>query len=140
MKQSEFDHRLANFAGEMSSLLISKGNDYSVNDDRLSNFKEVAKLVSITPMQVWAVFFLKHVTAVMTQAQDGEVKDEPIHMRFIDIANYAFLGDCIVQEEQEQKEDGQRKQEDQKPKDIKLPGYHDRDGNPVKDPTKDPRA
>ena len=53
------------------AILLSKGNDYTEggergddSEDRLWNFKEVAKRFGLTPLQVWAVYWTKHNNAI----------------------------------------------------------------------------
>lgn len=76
-----------------------KGIDYTIgNADRLYNFKSIAEIIGITPEQVWAVYFWKHVCAVLSWAKTGRVESEGIKGRFIDIANYAKLGRLIAEE------------------------------------------
>lgn len=77
----------------------SKGADYTIgNSDRLFNFKWISELVGITPAQVWAVFFLKHVAAAIAWAKTGKTESEGIDGRLIDIANYGKLGRLIAKE------------------------------------------
>lgn len=49
-------------------------------------------------MHVWAVYFNKHVTAVLTFARTGKVESEAIRGRFLDIATYAILGAALADE------------------------------------------
>ena len=99
MTSAEFVRVLEEFMGAQRSLLRAKGNDYQTNDDRLSNFKTVAELTGLTPTQVWSVFFMKHVTAIMKFVRSGELRDESIQSRLHDAANYAVLLDAIVREQ-----------------------------------------
>lgn len=66
------------------------------NTDVLHNFKTVATLVGISPLQVWAVYYLKHVQAVLAHAMNPDIKQgEPIQGRFADLINYTLLGHSI---------------------------------------------
>lgn len=80
-------------------VLKAKGADYAGRGDRLSNFKQVAAMVGITPMQAWAVYFLKHVIALTTLAS-GKLESEPPLQRFVDARNYVELGFALWEEEQ----------------------------------------
>jgi hypothetical protein len=83
---------------ECESLLLKKGADYTMNEDRLSNFKEVAALIGITPLQVWAVFTLKHFFSIMNFVKSGKLQSESIESRFQDVRNYTDLGYGLVKE------------------------------------------
>ncbi len=68
--------------------------------DVLRNFKESASRVGITPLQAWGVHFEKHVSAVMSRVQSGEIpQGEPINQRFADLMNYLPLGLALIEEE-----------------------------------------
>lgn len=85
---------------KQDELLRTKGNDYTMaNEDRCHNFKEVAKFVGITPMQAWAVYYLKHVFAICTYVKEGKVQSEEIFERFVDANNYSYLGLALIEDE-----------------------------------------
>jgi hypothetical protein len=94
-----FSENSAAFLGEMQGILVKKGADYSVGDDRLSNFRMIAETTGLTMRQVWAVYVNKHLFAVMKWVREGQVESEPIHGRFVDVANYMALADAIAREE-----------------------------------------
>jgi hypothetical protein len=86
---------------EQDKILDLKGQDYTMqSEDRLYNFKTIADMVGITPMQVWAVFWLKHVFAIVNYAKGGR-ESEPIEGRFVDNENYSYLGRGLVEERNE---------------------------------------
>ncbi len=63
------------------------------NDDVLLNFKSSAEKLGLEPQEVWAVFFHKHVQAILTHAHNPEMNEaEPIESRYADAINYLFLG------------------------------------------------
>jgi len=63
------------------------------NSDVLHNFKSVAQRVGITPMQAWAVYFLKHVDAITANAKNPDLPQaEGMEGRFADAINYLKLG------------------------------------------------
>lgn len=65
--------------------------------DVLHNFKAVAARVGITPMQVWAVYFLKHVDAIVTAARSPDTPQaESLDGRFADAINYLQLGHALI--------------------------------------------
>lgn len=84
---------------EQDKLLDVKGHDYTgANADRLFNFKEVATMLGLTPLQVWSIYWLKHVFAICTYVKDGKVRSEAIDSRFFDENNYNLLGLALVKE------------------------------------------
>lgn len=96
MRHDEYAEHVIDFTGEMTQVTSAKNHDYSVNDDTMSNFKEIGRLLGISPRLVWSVLWMKHVTAVVNHmAQGKSLKSETIHGRFIDLANYSVLGDAL---------------------------------------------
>ena len=80
-------------------MIISKGHDYTVgngDEDRLWNFKIVAGLLGITPMQALGVYWLKHILAICTYIKTGNVESEDIDGRFLDESNYNLLGRALI--------------------------------------------
>lgn len=83
-------------------ILRTKGADYTRKDpDRLANFKNNAKGIGITAMQVWAVYFMKHIDAIMTYVQTGKVESEAITGRLDDAHNYLYLLEAMIDEQDE---------------------------------------
>lgn len=76
-----------------------KGEAYANNQDALSNFKRNAERLGMTPFQIWAVYFNKHVDSVNNAIQlnpaSPEDKSEGLHSRVIDLINYAMLLECL---------------------------------------------
>jgi hypothetical protein len=72
----------------------AKGNDYTVgkgDEDRLDNFKTVAKDIDIPLEKAWYVYTYKHWSAVKRYCKQGRVESEPIETRLYDIINYSIL-------------------------------------------------
>lgn len=69
------------------------------HEDVLHNFKFVAEQMGVTPMQVWGVYFLKHVMALSAYAKDPRIAQaEGLAGRFADALNYLFLGYALMVE------------------------------------------
>tara|TARA_R110002153_G_scaffold5020_4_gene23387 strand:- start:3256 stop:3594 length:339 start_codon:yes stop_codon:yes gene_type:complete len=81
-------------------IMTAKQPEYTnKNIDVLNNFKTSAKLVGITPEEIWAAHFIKHVQSILSHAHNpGMEKAEPIQTRYADAINYLFLGFCLVVE------------------------------------------
>lgn len=100
MTNKEFKRFVSGFRKAQDKLILSKGHDYTQgNPDRLHNFKEVARLTGLSPIQVWSVYWLKHVFAICTFINKGFLKSEGLDERFLDEANYNLLGKAILKDE-----------------------------------------
>lgn len=71
------------------------------SDDALNNFKRIANRLGMSPLQVWAVYFNKHVDSVNTFIKGNDAVSEPMGSRFADMLNYLFLGIALIIEEEE---------------------------------------
>ena len=75
----------------LKGLNQTKGHDYAGDDDALNNFKSAGERVGLDPIQVWGIYFLKHIAAIETFVKEGNVKSEPIEGRVQDAILYLFL-------------------------------------------------
>jgi hypothetical protein len=81
------------------SIVDKKRPDYTIgNKDVLKNFKSVGERLGLTPLQVWGIYFLKHIDAISSFAKGNKNPSEPIEMRFADALNYLFLGMALIEE------------------------------------------
>lgn len=94
--------------GEMvereAKVMVTKGRDYTVGEDRLDNFRRVAKAMTedgfaIDMKKVWWILFNKHICAIRKFAMTGEVSSEPIEGRIMDARVYLALLRAIIEEE-----------------------------------------
>ena len=82
------------------SIETAKRPGYTIGSvDVLANFKSVAAKAGITTEQAWAVYFLKHIDAILAimTKPDLPVSEEPPG-RFADAINYLRLGYAILKE------------------------------------------
>lgn len=83
------------FKYECMPLLDRKGHDYSQGSvDGHKNFKTMAarfKGRGIDAIDVIGIYLFKHIEAIQTYLQDGEVKSEPIEGRIADAVNYLLI-------------------------------------------------
>lgn len=100
MNAAEFDVLVRDQFEACENVLITKGADYTDGEDRLSNFKDVAKRTGITPLQCWNVYFQKHLCAIDKYVRDEKVESEPIGGRVTDAINYLMLGLALIKESQ----------------------------------------
>lgn len=72
-------------------ILKTKGETYTSTDDRLISFKKNAKLLGITPLKQWFLFFTKHFDSITSYVNENYSDSEPIETRIYDEINYLFL-------------------------------------------------
>lgn len=104
MTQQQFELIFDEITAKCHELLISKGHDYTDGEDRLSNFKEIARDTGVTPLQVWYVYFSKHISAIKTFMRSNKLESESIDSRFFDAINYLILGYALMKEMDNNKE------------------------------------
>jgi len=76
----------------------TKGHDYAGDSDALSNFKRNADRLGLTPIQVWGVYFHKHLDAIETFVREGAVASEPIEGRIRDAILYLHLLHGLIED------------------------------------------
>ena len=92
---------LLEFAEEVAA---PKREEYTgQSQDILYNFKRIANRLGMSPLQVWAVYFNKHVDSVNTFIKGTDSVSESMGSRFADMLNYLFLGISLIIEEEESK-------------------------------------
>lgn len=89
-------------------IMKAKGKEYTIgSDDKLQNFKDVARQLGLRPMQVWDVYFSKHIASIHNYVKDGiEASNESIEGRIMDAQNYLDLFQALVIEERLAKANG----------------------------------
>lgn len=97
MKLAEYEERAKSLLGLAAEIENKKRPDYTIGDeDVLHNFKNVAKRAGVSPLQVWLIYFLKHVDAISMYAHGNTNPSEPIIQRFADAVNYLKLGEALA--------------------------------------------
>ena len=99
MKEKDFYKLVDDRYAKCMEIMKSKGTAYSGLDDKLGNFKRVAKNLAMTPEQVWYVYFAKHVDALSAFLRGEYLDSEPIQGRIMDLINYLFLLNAILIEQ-----------------------------------------
>lgn len=100
MNITDYDQIASGLLRLAHDIEISKRPGYTAGSiDVLANFKNVAARAGVTPEQAWAVYFLKHVDAVVSimTRPDLPVSEEPPG-RFADAVNYLKLGYALLAE------------------------------------------
>lgn len=107
MNRDTFNKHVDTVIANCKAILGTKGEDYSyAEEDRLSNFKETAKEVSLTKYNVWYVYFNKGLSSIRRYITEGKVESENIHSRILDAINYLMLLDAMIAEDEPTKEVG----------------------------------
>lgn len=90
-------------------LNVTKGQEYTgADEDALLNFKEAARFLGLTPLQVCGVYMYKHLAAIMSYAKNGcAFSDESLQGRIADLRLYAALFLALVKEEEDESSDDQ---------------------------------
>lgn len=98
MNQKEFQETKKYILEKAQDIMDAKQPEYTNKSiDVLNNFKQTAKSIGIQPMEVWAVFFNKHIQAILTHSGNPNMKQaEPIDSRYADALNYLFLGFSLL--------------------------------------------
>lgn len=100
MNQSDFDKVTAEMRQKCEEIVGAKRPAYTgASPDVLENFKWVGGTLGLTPMQVWGVLFLKHISALASFVKDPRIpQGEALDGRFADAHNYLDLGYAILRE------------------------------------------
>ena len=99
MTHDQYAEHVKTFTEEMRAVTSTKNADYSSGEnDAMSNYYQLSQAAGITPVQAWMCLMYKHITAIRRFVKTGSVSSETIHGRFVDLANYALLGDALVKD------------------------------------------
>ena len=106
MNKKEFQETRQYILDKAKDIMDAKQPEYTNKSiDVLHNFKSTAESIGITPMEVWAVFFNKHIQAILSHAGDPNMHQaEPIDSRYSDALNYLFLGFALLVEDSNKKD------------------------------------
>ena len=103
MKEKIFYEKCDELYKECMDIMKTKGQAYSGLEDKLGNFKRVAKNLAMTPKQVWYVYFSKHLDALSAYLRGEYVDSEPIMGRIKDLINYLYLFMGLYEEQEQEK-------------------------------------
>jgi hypothetical protein len=83
---------------KMCLLSSTKGYEYAGESDRLSNFKEPALDLGVSPDLILWIALDKHLRAIRTYIRNRRVHSEPIEERIDDAILYLILLKGLIQE------------------------------------------
>ncbi len=106
MKALELNALVSKSESRRLELRVQKGEEYTRGEeDVLSNFKRVAAGLGLSPLQVWWVYFHKHIDALASFIRLSEERsNEPIEGRIDDLHVYLDLCYGLVKEEKDRRE------------------------------------
>jgi hypothetical protein len=80
----------------------TKGLKYTEGSgDRLDNFKREAEAIGLTPLQVWSVYFGKHLSAAKHYIKTGKnIGEDVCNTHVHDCIMYLFLLEGLIKEQQ----------------------------------------
>src|SRR5688572_15179235 len=93
MTETQLDSLVAEANIRRASIVAAKRPEYTqASADVLNNFKVVAAELHIDPLQIWYVYFRKHVASISQFCANPERSlSEPIEGRIDDCMNYLDL-------------------------------------------------
>ena len=101
MIRKKFDGLVEAWLGHISSTLVTKGDEYAYDEDRLINFKEAARMQGCTPEQALLGFVTKHLVSIYDSIKKENYRDEHYWAEKIgDVICYFILLDALLEERQ----------------------------------------
>lgn len=97
MDKITFDAENKALIKKIEDMLQSKGGEYQADSNVLSNFETNAAKLGLTPFQIWAVYFNKHVESINNAIKKNPSNPndpsmpESLESRIIDAVAYLML-------------------------------------------------
>lgn len=92
-----------NIFADVDNLLLTKGKAYSSLNDSLANFYRNAERLGLTPFQIWAVYFNKHIDSINNAIQYNPSNpvdsSEGLEGRIRDAITYLTILECLLIEQ-----------------------------------------
>ena len=95
---ARFENLVKEFQEQEAKILSHKGNEYSDQEDRLLNFREVAEFLGRSPAEVALAYLMKHVQSIALAVKTGKYAwawetegGEGLKQRIADARNYLLL-------------------------------------------------
>ena len=104
MTNKEFERVVLDQLEFSKNLLIRKGEEYSLEEDRLIAFKKAARLQNETPKQSLCGMMTKHVISLYDMCESNEIfTEERWREKITDTINYLLLLRALVVEEKKER-------------------------------------
>lgn len=88
--------RFDDFQADARRLVVRKNADYANEDYALINFTRAAMIAATTEGQVCIVHIATKIARLQELLMGKHPQNESIRDTLLDLANYAFLMDCIL--------------------------------------------
>ena len=102
----QFENLRDEFLVHEAKILDWKRGEYSPNEDRLHNFREVAAFMGLRPAEVALTYLMKHIQSIALAVRSGKYVwtwntegGEGLKQRFADARNYLLLLAACLEEE-----------------------------------------
>ena len=109
MTPERFESLQEEFVAHEARILDWKRDEYSPNEDRLQNFREVAALTGLRLSEVALIWLLKHIQSISLAVRNGKYTwtwetegGEGLKQRIADARNYLLLLAACLEEEKSQ--------------------------------------
>lgn len=104
MKQKQFDEIVNKQLNECKKVLLNKGHQYSLDDDRLSHFKRSANLMNTNEKQALFNMLTKHLISISDMCLSKTKFDLSLwNEKITDSINYLIILRAIVEEKENEK-------------------------------------
>jgi hypothetical protein len=111
MTPEQFENLRDDFLIHETRIMDHKRDEYSSDNDRLQNFREVAGLSGEKMSEVALIWLLKHIQSIALAVRTGEYSwswhtdhGEGLKQRIADARNYLLLLAACLEEETEEEE------------------------------------
>ena len=99
MTHESFSNHVEDFFDRVTAEIEVKNADYaSGSKNPFAAFDEAAAVLGLSREQVWAVFYMKHVQALVRYIKGGELLSEDIASRLTDLAAYVAIFSAMVED------------------------------------------
>lgn len=100
MTGAQFDKIVEHRIEEIRRVLVSKGQEYANDRDRMLNFKTGAAIQGVTPIECLRGYMTKHVSSVYNMLQyPDKFTPEQWEEKIGDTINYLILLEALLKEE-----------------------------------------
>lgn len=116
MTPERFESLQEEFVAHEARILNWKRGEYSSNEDRLQNFREVAAFMGLRPAEVALTYLMKHIQSIALAVRSGKYAwtwntegGEGLKQRIADARNYLLLLAACLEEESQAWMNGKKK-------------------------------
>jgi hypothetical protein len=100
MTFEDFDRITERIITQVKTMRDTKGKDYAGGRDRFDNFNRLATKLGIPRIEVWDVYFSKHMDTIESYIRTGKILSEPVEGRIVDAITYLLLLAGMIAEDE----------------------------------------